>query len=180
VDGGTAAASEILAGALQDHDRAVLVGDTTFGEGLAQQLYPLRGTQGALALTVSRYLTPSGRAIHRGPLASRDDDEADDDSEESPATDSSAAASTRAYRTDAGRVVRGGLGLAPDVRVAADTAAVRLDRHAPGGPAAAARESLARDRVFQRALDALRRASDARGVFAAAGLKLPTGPGARR
>src|SRR5439155_48985 len=81
VDGGSASASEILAGALQDHDRAVLVGDSTFGKGVAQQVYPLRGSLGALQLTVSRYLTPSGRSIHRERLtvhADADDEDGSD------------------------------------------------------------------------------------------------------
>jgi carboxyl-terminal processing protease len=179
VDGGSASASEILAGALQDHDRAVLVGDTTFGKGVAQQIYPLRGSFGALQLTVSRYLTPSGRSIHRERLTAADDSE--DDSDTAPA-DTAKAQADKAWRTDAGRVVRGGAGLAPDVRVKADSAAARLrmsPRH-PGGAAGAAREALAVDPVFLRALDVLTRAKDARGVFAAAGIKLPAPAGARR
>src|SRR5262249_18414155 len=74
VDGGSASASEIVAGALQDHDRAVLVGDTTFGKGVSQQIYPLRGSLGALQLTVSHYYTPSGRSIHRMPPKAAGDD----------------------------------------------------------------------------------------------------------
>ena len=53
VDGGSASAAEVVAGALQDHDRAVLVGDTTFGLGVVQQIYPLPGTLGALELTAA-------------------------------------------------------------------------------------------------------------------------------
>jgi carboxyl-terminal processing protease len=182
VDGGSASASEIVAGALQDHDRAVLIGDTTFGKGVSQQIYPLRSSQGALQLTVSRYYTPSGRSIHRlaAVSAGEDDDEEEGDDIRPPAPDSQR---TRTYRTDAGRIVRGGGGLAPDVRIAADTAAtrIRVMSHHPGGLAGAARESLARDAVYLRALELVRKASDARGVFAAAGLKLPgTGGSARR
>ena len=62
VDGGTASAAEIVAGALQDHHRAVLVGQTTFGKGLVQNITPLQGG-GALVLTIARYYTPSGRSI---------------------------------------------------------------------------------------------------------------------
>jgi carboxyl-terminal processing protease len=62
VNGGTASASEILAGALQDNDRSELVGSRTFGKGLIQTLIPLGDTSG-LAVTVARYLTPSGRDI---------------------------------------------------------------------------------------------------------------------
>ncbi|MCR4428862.1 MAG: S41 family peptidase [Caldiserica bacterium] len=64
VDGGTASASEILAGALQDHKLATLIGQTTFGKGIVQTVSPL--SQGnAVILTTSRYLTPSGRSIHK-------------------------------------------------------------------------------------------------------------------
>ena len=66
VNGGTASASEILAGALQDNGRSELVGTQTFGKGLIQTLIPLGDTSG-LAVTVARYLTPSGRDIqHQG------------------------------------------------------------------------------------------------------------------
>src|SRR5262249_5041366 len=181
VDGGSASASEIVAGALQDHDRAVLVGDTTFGKGVSQQIYPLRGSLGALQLTVSRYYTPSGRSIHRvrTPATDDDDEEEGDGGRATPSPDS---ATTDKFRTEAGRVVRGGGGLAPDVRVAADTAAtsIRVMSHHPGGLLGAARESLAHDPVYLRALEVVKRASDARGVFAAAGLKLPNPGGARR
>jgi len=62
VDGGSASAAEILAGALQDHRRALLIGSRTFGKGTVQSIVPL-GDGTALKLTVARYLTPSGRAI---------------------------------------------------------------------------------------------------------------------
>jgi carboxyl-terminal processing protease len=62
VNGGTASASEILAGALQDDDRSALVGSRTFGKGLIQSLIPL-GDGSGLAVTVARYVTPSGRDI---------------------------------------------------------------------------------------------------------------------
>jgi carboxyl-terminal processing protease len=179
VDGGSASASEILAGALQDHDRAVLLGDTTFGKGVAQQIYPLRGSFGALQLTVSRYLTPSGRSIHRERLTAADDSEDDTDN---PLADTAKSQPEKVWRTDAGRIVRGGEGLAPDVRIHGDSTAARLrmsPRH-PGGATGAARDALALDPVFQRALDVLKRAKDARGVFAAAGIKLPAAAGARR
>jgi carboxyl-terminal processing protease len=65
VNGGTASASEIVAGALQDHRRAVLVGDTTYGKGSVQSLVPLASDKRiALRLTIAYYYTPSGRLIH--------------------------------------------------------------------------------------------------------------------
>ncbi|OWY37164.1 peptidase S41 [Xenophilus sp. AP218F] len=62
VNGGSASASEIVAGALQDHKRAVLVGTQTFGKGSVQSILPL-GTEGGIKLTTARYFTPSGRSI---------------------------------------------------------------------------------------------------------------------
>ena len=64
VSEGTASAAEIIAGALQDHDRALIVGTPTFGKGLVQTLYPL-GQETALKLTTARWYTPSGRTIQR-------------------------------------------------------------------------------------------------------------------
>ncbi len=63
VDRGSASASEIVAGALQDWDRALIIGDTTYGKGLVQRVFPLMGDY-AITLTVSRYYTPSGRCIN--------------------------------------------------------------------------------------------------------------------
>ena len=64
VDGGSASASEIVAGALQDTDRATIVGQTTFGKGTVQQWQELAGESGAFRLTVARWLTPDKRWIH--------------------------------------------------------------------------------------------------------------------
>jgi carboxyl-terminal processing protease len=64
VNRGTASAAEIVSGALQDHDRALIIGETTFGKGLVQTVYPLSENTG-LALTTAKYYTPSGRLIQR-------------------------------------------------------------------------------------------------------------------
>ena len=64
VNRGTASAAEIVSGAIQDHDRGLIVGETTFGKGLVQTVYPLAENTG-LALTTAKYYTPSGRLIQR-------------------------------------------------------------------------------------------------------------------
>jgi carboxyl-terminal processing protease len=87
INGGSASASEIVAGALQDHHRAVIVGEKTFGKGAVQTIMPLQG-DGAIRLTTARYYTPSGRSIQALGVAPdiivplRRDDEAEADEEE--------------------------------------------------------------------------------------------------
>lgn len=126
VDEGTASAAEIISGALQDHDRAVVVGSPTFGKGLVQTLYPLADGV-ALKLTTARWFTPSGRTIQR--TAKDEEDQfrqAMADGSGAPADSLSAPRDTSIkarpiYHTDAGRVVRGGGGIVPDVLVRRDT-----------------------------------------------------------
>jgi carboxyl-terminal processing protease len=105
VDSNTASAAEIVAGALQDHDRAVVLGATTYGKGSAQNLFPI-GNGGAVKLTTALWFTPSGRSINR--RRSRPD---------GAGPDTSSTARPR-YRTDAGRTVLGGGGITPDVPLA--------------------------------------------------------------
>src|SRR4029079_17667188 len=116
--GRTASASEIVAGALQDHDRAVLVGTTSFGKGLVQTLFPLEGGY-ALKMTTAKWYTPSGRSIQKERKIV-DGRFVQDTASDSLETD--AVRKTRpAYRSDAGRTVYGGGGITPDVIVKPDT-----------------------------------------------------------
>jgi carboxyl-terminal processing protease len=101
VNGYSASASEIVAGAIQDHDRGVIVGDTTFGKGLVQNLVPISQNV-SLKITTAKYYTPSGRCIQRQTYSSID------------TMDLNAAS---LYYTENGRTVHGGGGVAPDVLV---------------------------------------------------------------
>ena len=118
VDDGSASASEIVAGALQDHDRALIVGTTSFGKGLVQSLFRLDGGY-ALKMTTAKWFTPSGRSIQRPRkyVNGRFVEEEGPDSLESD----SARKSRPAFRSDAGRVIYGGGGITPDVTVRPDT-----------------------------------------------------------
>jgi len=119
VDPGSASASEIVAGALQDLDRALLIGRTTFGKGLVQTVFPLRGTEAALKLTTSRYYTPSGRSIHRAAHDTLALEEEEDSGAESAVPPDTLPAPR--YRTSGGRTVFGGGGITPDIVVLADS-----------------------------------------------------------
>jgi carboxyl-terminal processing protease len=106
----SASASEIVSGAIQDHDRGLIVGKTTWGKGLVQTVYPL-SHRSALALTTAHYYTPSGRLIQRNYDSLEDyyylsKDEQED---EQP--------SREERHTDSGRIVYGGGGITPDLVV---------------------------------------------------------------
>src|SRR5437868_1747402 len=110
VNRGTASAAEIVAGAIQDHDRGLIAGQTTFGKGLVQTVYPLSENTG-LALTTAKYYTPSGRLIQReyngvslyDYYYNRENEEPNSNHE--------------VKLTDSGRTVYGGGGIAPDVKI---------------------------------------------------------------
>src|SRR5581483_2661343 len=112
VNRGSASASEIVAGAIQDHDRGLVVGETSWGKGLVQSVYTLQYGAG-LALTTSKYYTPSGRNIQRDYSSFYDYYVADDEDEanEIPLKN------RKQYKTDTGRIVYGGGGITPDVIV---------------------------------------------------------------
>jgi carboxyl-terminal processing protease len=114
VDSESASASEIVSGALQDHDRAVIVGTTSYGKGSAQSLFTMP-EGGALKLTTALWYTPSGRSINK-PRPDNTDDEGDDD-----ALRTLGDTVRPRFHTDAGRVVLGGGGITPDVPVADST-----------------------------------------------------------
>jgi len=105
VDGSSASASEIVSGAIQDHDRGLVVGETTFGKGLVQRVIPLQDG-GALAVTTAKYYTPSGRLIQRdysdfAEYYSSRGNPQDEDTRET-------------FETSSGRKVYGGGGIRPD------------------------------------------------------------------
>lgn len=127
-NGGTASAAEIVAGALQDHDRALVLGTTTFGKGLVQSLYALDGGY-SLKLTTGKWFTPSGRSIHRERRVTEDgrvlegrliDGRIVEDAPDSIETEQSRAKRPQ-FRSDAGRVIYGGGGIVPDFLVHEDT-----------------------------------------------------------
>lgn len=119
VDSGSASASEIVAGALQDHDRALIVGTTSFGKGSAQSLFPM-AEGGALKLTTALWFTPSGRSINKVRSTAEDEDGGD------PLQALGEEAKRPRFRTDAGRTVLGGGGITPDVEVS-DSAVTAME-----------------------------------------------------
>lgn len=125
VNRGTASAAEIVSGAIQDHDRGLIVGEVTFGKGLVQTVYPLSENTG-LALTTAKYYTPSGRLIQRDYTgvslydyyyAREQEDNPNTNANTNP--NSSPTPSKEVKLTDSGRTMFGGGGITPDVKVKA-------------------------------------------------------------
>lgn len=106
VNNRSASASEILAGSLQDYDRAVIIGERSFGKGLVQRYLPLSyGTQ--MKITISKYYTPSGRCIQELDYTNRDE----------KGNIPKFSESTQTFKTEKGRTVYGGGGILPDVEI---------------------------------------------------------------
>lgn len=125
IDDFSASASEIFSGAMQDNDRAQIIGRRSFGKGLVQQQMPFADGS-AIRLTVARYYTPSGRCIQKPYTLGDQEDYQKEllerfDHGEFFSADSVHFTDTTAYYTKSGRIVRGGGGIMPDIFVGRDT-----------------------------------------------------------
>jgi len=136
IDAGSASASEAVAGALQDHDRAVLVGRRSFGKALMQTVFVVHPTGDQVWLTVARIQSPSGRNIQRPYKGVKYAQYRSLAGHENPAD-------TATFRTDGGRPVHGGGGITPDVVVARPGAPVWLSVAADSGMLTAVADSVA-------------------------------------
>ena len=124
VDHSSASASEIVSGAIQDHDRGLVVGETTFGKGLVQRVIPIQsGNGGALAVTTAKYYTPAGRLIQRDysdldsyyMMEPDDVEETEDPEGRNPLVEPEIPEAEREiFHTGLGREVYGGGGITPD------------------------------------------------------------------
>ena len=107
IDSGSASSSEIVAGAFQDMDRAIIMGRRSYGKGLVQSIRPL-AYNGQMKITTAKYYTPSGRCVQAIDYANRNDDGSVGHIPDSL---------TKEFRTAKGRIVRDGGGITPDVDI---------------------------------------------------------------
>jgi len=121
VDNGSASAAEIVAGALQDHDRALLIGAPTFGKGSVQTLFPVSDGR-VLKLTTARWYTPSGRSIQKDPREQLVDIEKGVVSLRGEVVRHPDISDRPRYTSSGGRILLGGGGIIPDLWVLPDTA----------------------------------------------------------
>jgi carboxyl-terminal processing protease len=135
VNRGSASASEIVAGAIQDLDQGLVIGKTTWGKGLVQTVLPVGKGNSALKITTAKYYTPSGRCIQRDfDQEKAEADSAAEDEAEEPAAPPEKKQPTAAekvqeiFHTKGGRIVYGGGGITPDIEVELDTVSkIQLD-----------------------------------------------------
>jgi len=118
IDDGSASASEIVAGAIQDHDRGLIIGEQSFGKGLVQTIFPLKSGAG-LTLTTARYYTPSGRLIQRD-YSNGSVYEYLTRRSNQPGELPTERRTPQVFRTDRGRTVYGGGGIEPDIVIKPD------------------------------------------------------------
>lgn len=125
VDEGTASASEIVAGALQDWDRALIVGNTTYGKGLVQQIFPISNDGSmALKLTTAKYYVPSGRCIQKPERQGKEhpgDMMTAETADTGTVADSMTVTEKEVFFTNGGRAVYGGGGIVPDITMDRET-----------------------------------------------------------
>ena len=107
IDSGSASASEIVAGAIQDHDRGIIMGTRSYGKGLVQSIRPLT-YNGQLKITTSKYYTPSGRCVQAIDYSHRNEDGSVGHIPDSL---------TKEFKTASGRIVRDGGGITPDITI---------------------------------------------------------------